>query len=154
MAAMRAELDDLRMQMRQIPMRWPSTAFKTNMWRVVGGKPLGYSGLIGATYQTALPDSLPEYDVDTMPTTADGVGYILSHDTGETALLWNGPPGNTQFANSQAHLWVGMRLLCVDTIKIQITKQKVPDPENPGEEIDDPNEPTRFQTFYVNAVLL
>jgi hypothetical protein len=108
------------------------------MWRVVGGKPLGYSGLIGATYQTALPASLPEYDVATMPTTADGVGYILSHDTGETALLWNGPPGNAQYANSQAHLWVGMRLLCVDTIKIKITD----------------SDPERFQTFYVNAVLL
>ncbi len=138
-ARIEAEIKDLRSQLRQIPMRWVGGAsFKTNLWTVVGGKPLGYSGLIGATYQATLPDDLPEYDLGTMPTTADGVGYIMSQDTGNTALFWNGPPGNTGIANSLAHIWVGMRVLCMDTISIKITDSN----------------PEKFQTFYVNAVVL
>jgi hypothetical protein len=138
-ARIEAEIRDLRSQLRQIPMRFVGGAsFKTNMWTLIGGKTLGYSGLVGATYQTSLPADLPEYDLQTMPTTADGVGYIMSHDTGATALFWNGPPGNTSFANSQAHLWVGMRMLCIDSIQIKITSSN----------------PERFQKFYVNAVLL
>lgn len=138
-ARIEAEIKDLRSQLRQIPMRWVGGAsFKTNLWTVVGGKALGYSGLIGATYQTTLPSDLPEYDIGTLEETGDGVGYIRSLDTGTTALLWNGPPGNIGYNNAQAHLWIGMRLLCIDTIRIKITDSN----------------PERYQTFYVNAVTL
>jgi hypothetical protein len=145
MARIEAELAQMRAEMRQIPMRWPSSSlFKTNLWTLIGGKQLGYSELVGATAAAELPEDLPEYDTEARPTTADGVGYIRSYDTREVALLWNGPPG-LNFTD----LREGQFLCCVDKIKIQITKQKVPDPENPGEEIDDPNEPTRYQTFYL-----
>jgi hypothetical protein len=132
-------------RLTQVPSVFQSgSRFKTHLWTLIGGKQLGYSELVGATAAAELPEDLPEYDTEARPTTADGVGYIRSYDTREVALLWNGPPG-LNFTD----LREGQFLCCVDKIKIQITKQKVPDPENPGEEIDDPNEPTRYQTFYL-----
>jgi hypothetical protein len=128
-ARIEAEIKDLRSQLRQIPMRFVgSAAFKTNLWTVVGGKPLGYSGLSGATSATELPAEIDEYNLNTMPETIDGVGYIRSIDTGRVALLWNGPPGQ-----AFRDMWEGLVICCIDTIKVKITDSN----------------PERFQTFYL-----
>lgn len=128
-ARIEAEIKDLRSQLRQIPMRFVgSSKFKTNIWGVIGGKQLGYSSLMGATASDELPADVPEYDLGTMPTTVDGVGYIRSKDTGEVALLWNGPPGQ-----NTADLREGTNIICIDSIRIKITDS---DPES-------------YQTFYL-----
>jgi hypothetical protein len=129
-ARIEAEIKDLRSQLRQIPMRFVgSSQFKTNMWTLIGGKQLGYSGLVGAAAAAELPDDLPEYDTNLRPfITENGPGYIRSYDTGQVALLWNGPPG-LNFTDLREGQW----LCCVDKITIKITD----------------SDPERRQTFYL-----
>lgn len=93
-AQLRRDIDDLQRQARQIPSRWKTdfSDMRATVLQVVGGQALAVIGLDGIKVALTQPASIANYDLATLPTCVDGIGYGTNVITGRLELIANCPP--------------------------------------------------------------
>ncbi len=65
---------------------------RATVLQIVGGQALSNLGLNGIKVAVTAPTTIPAYDLTTLPTTVDGIGYGTNVFTGNLELIGNCPP--------------------------------------------------------------
>ncbi len=87
-----------------------------NIFVVVGGQVLPVIGLNGIQSALVQPTSILDYDLLTLPTTVDGIGYGTNTSTGDLELLLNAPPCQFGF-----DVFEGQTVECATSLSIPVT---------------------------------
>ncbi len=114
------QLADAHQRVDQRPL-WPqaiSSASNPAIYQIVGGNTaLSPSGDAGIKRITAAPASILDYDLTTLPTCIDGIGYGRNVFTGDLALIGLFPPALIKW-----DLWgPAITVLCPASVSILIT---------------------------------